>query len=216
MATVLRKSHSNYPKYNKGFTLIETLVTSLILSVGLLGIASLQSLALSGSMDSGQRGKAVWLDQELLERVRTNLSAAVMKDGLTKQVSPIQSSIREDYISGTACAVAPDKYCSDWASDSGAKQNGSYCTATELAAFDLWEVACGYSYSERVISKNPNRVKTNVVDFMGDSSVTLICVDGNVSDADACSRHSDFVVTTNWNGKGKGIREQKLEFSARP
>ena len=215
MAIALHKSNSKNGKSTKGFTMIEILVTSLILSIGLLGIASLQSLALSGSLDSAQRGKAVWLDQELLERVRSNLASAVMQNGLIANVSQAHSTIRESYTVGGQCSSSPAKYCSDWASAS-AKENGEYCNSAEMAAFDQWEVACGYSYGDRVISHNPDRVKTNIVDFMGESSVTLECVDGDTTDADACSRHSDFKVTTSWNGKGKGIREQRLEFTARP
>jgi type IV pilus assembly protein PilV len=211
--------HKSHYTPNKGFTLIETLVTSLILSIGLLGIASLQSLALSGSLDSGQRGKAVWLDQDLLERVRTNLGGAVMRHGLVQTLggeNGIHSQIRRDYTTQTACSVSPAKYCSDWASESGQKINGEFCAPAELVAFDLWEVACGYSYSERVVQHDPDRVKTNIVDFMGESSVTLECNDSNTTDADSCSRHSDFVITTRWNGQGEGIREQQLQFTARP
>jgi len=203
-------------KSAKGFTMIEILVTSLILSIGLLGIASLQTLALSGSLDSAQRGKAIWLDQELLERLKANLASAVLHNGLVAAVSQEHSAIRNDYVDVSQCTGAPLKYCSDWASGSGSKENGEFCSSRELAAFDQWEVACGYSYNERVVDHDPDRVKTNIVDFMGESTLTLECVDGNATDADDCSRHSDFIVTATWNGKGEGIREQRLEFTVRP
>lgn len=59
----------------KGFSLIEALVAFLIVSVGMLGIASLQALSLKAGHTAGIRTVAVIKAQEILERMRSNALA---------------------------------------------------------------------------------------------------------------------------------------------
>ena len=59
-------------KKQSGITLIEVLVTLLITTVGLLGVAALQLSALKTTSDSAQRSQVVWLMQDLIERMRAN------------------------------------------------------------------------------------------------------------------------------------------------
>lgn len=55
-----------------GFGLIEILVTVLILAIGLLGMASLQSVSLQQSTEARNRSQAVFLARDILERARAN------------------------------------------------------------------------------------------------------------------------------------------------
>ncbi|WNV06472.1 type IV pilus modification protein PilV [Candidatus Methylospira mobilis] len=55
-----------------GFTLLEVLVTLLILSIGLLGLAGLQITGLRSSQNSYYRLQATLLAQDLSERMRAN------------------------------------------------------------------------------------------------------------------------------------------------
>jgi len=59
-------------KSHAGFTLIEVLVTSLVLSVGLLGIAGLQATGLKNNQGSYNRSKATHLAYSLADRMRVN------------------------------------------------------------------------------------------------------------------------------------------------
>lgn len=54
----------------KGVTLVEVLVSVLILSVGLLGLAALQLRALQFNESASVRGHAVFLAYEMADRVR--------------------------------------------------------------------------------------------------------------------------------------------------
>lgn len=56
----------------RGFTLLETLVALLILSIGLLGLASLQLTNVKNSRDAYYRTQAMILAQDIAERMRAN------------------------------------------------------------------------------------------------------------------------------------------------
>ena len=59
----------------KGFSLIEALVAFLILSVGMLGIASLQTMSLKSGHTAALRTVAVVKVEEILESMRSNPTA---------------------------------------------------------------------------------------------------------------------------------------------
>ena len=56
----------------RGFTLIEVLVTFVVLSIGLLGIVSLQALSKTSQHQGIQRTRAVTIADGLLEKIRIN------------------------------------------------------------------------------------------------------------------------------------------------
>lgn len=59
-------------KNAKGFTLIEVLISITILSVGMLGVASMQLTALSSNAKSRDDTVVVQLVEEMVERIRVN------------------------------------------------------------------------------------------------------------------------------------------------
>jgi len=59
-----------------GFTLIEVLVTLLILAIGLLGLAGLQTRMLSSEMEAYQRSHALVLVQDMVNRINANRAEA--------------------------------------------------------------------------------------------------------------------------------------------
>ncbi len=60
-----------------GFTLIESLVALLIMSIGLLGVAALQLASLQANHGAFQRTQATFLAQDIVDRMRANRDAAV-------------------------------------------------------------------------------------------------------------------------------------------
>lgn len=56
----------------RGFTLIEALIAFVILSVGLLGIVSLQTISKTSQHHAIQRSRAVTLSDAIVERIRIN------------------------------------------------------------------------------------------------------------------------------------------------
>lgn len=61
---------------NRGFTLIEVLVTLLILAIGLLGLAGLHTTMLRTELEALQRSQAILLLEDMANRLRSNPAVA--------------------------------------------------------------------------------------------------------------------------------------------
>lgn len=68
-------------KNNRGFTLIEALIAFFILSVGMLGIASLQAISLKAGKTSVYTSVATMKVDEILESMRANPGALATYEG---------------------------------------------------------------------------------------------------------------------------------------
>ncbi len=80
-------------KQQQGMTLLEILVAVLILSVGLLGVAGLQTSNMRNSQSAHQRTMAVMLASGMAERIRANRTLALTGAfKLSKTCSPITSA----------------------------------------------------------------------------------------------------------------------------
>ena len=66
-----------------GFTMLEVLISMVIIAFGLLGVAGLQAFALKNNQSASQRNAAVLLAQDLADRVRANPVGAL--DGVYNQ-----------------------------------------------------------------------------------------------------------------------------------
>jgi type IV pilus assembly protein PilV len=73
---VLRHGCSRCPKKQSGFTLIEVLVSAVVLAVGLIGVAGMQALSLNQNQSSFMRSQATALAYDLADRMRSNVSGA--------------------------------------------------------------------------------------------------------------------------------------------
>lgn len=60
----------------QGLTLVEILVTTVIISVGLLGIAALHLTSLRNGYDSNSRSRATWFANDIADRIRANQANA--------------------------------------------------------------------------------------------------------------------------------------------
>lgn len=103
----------NYVNSNcAGVGLIEVLIAALVLGVGILGYVGLQINAKRLNFEATQRTTAVYLAQNLLERMRTN-------------PNELNSYLVTDLDPG---ALTEPTNCTT-----------STCSNAQLAAFDLWE-----------------------------------------------------------------------------
>ncbi|QIB66357.1 type IV pilus modification protein PilV [Kineobactrum salinum] len=64
------------PVNARGITLIEVLITLLIVAIGLLGLAGLQVTTISSQFEAYQRAQAVLLLEDMANRIRVNAPAA--------------------------------------------------------------------------------------------------------------------------------------------
>lgn len=117
-------------KKQRGINMVEVLVTIVITSVGLLGLNSLQLQASRSALDSGNRSQAVWVLEDLTNRMRANLIGF------------------SDYDTGGTmqCGTAP-KLCSSYHTGNNKVTAPTNCTATQQAKSDLYEVLCGFNAS---------------------------------------------------------------------
>jgi len=77
---LISQCHISFPKRDPalaadrthGFTLIEVLVTLLVLSIGLLGLASLQTQGLRGTHEALLRTQATTLAVDMMERLQAD------------------------------------------------------------------------------------------------------------------------------------------------
>ena len=103
----------NIEHKQKGFSLIEALVAFLILSVGMLGIASLQTMSLKSGHTAALRTVAVMKVDEILESMRSNPTGLL------------------NYAAGTA----------DMGTDNGCSQTSvtaANCTPAQMALDELF------------------------------------------------------------------------------
>ena len=108
---------NRHPGHQRGFGLIEVLITLLVVAVGLLATASLELFSKRSNFDAAQRTAAANLATDMLERMRSN------PEGLIDYIPGAE-------LGGNTLGDEPGKYCSDADSD---------CTPTEVANFDLWQ-----------------------------------------------------------------------------
>lgn len=61
----------------RGFTLIEVMVAVIVLSIGLLGLAALQTTGLRNNHSAYYRSQATFLAYDIADRMRANRAAAI-------------------------------------------------------------------------------------------------------------------------------------------
>ena len=75
-----KRMQNSYPSM-QGFTLIEVLIAVLVLSIGLLGLASLQAASLKNNYGAYMRSQASILANDMADRIRSNPGSGVAGTG---------------------------------------------------------------------------------------------------------------------------------------
>lgn len=80
--TKLQSTHSPHQglmlRRQRGFTLMEVLISMVVLSIGLLGLAGLQMNGLQSNNSSYQRTQASLLANEMIDRIRANRAGLLL------------------------------------------------------------------------------------------------------------------------------------------
>jgi type IV pilus assembly protein PilV len=154
----MKRSTINTPKFGLtgGLTLIEVLVTVVITSIGLMGLVSLQMQAMRATTDSGSRSQAVWVWNDIINRIHANEVASA------------------SYIGAVGCGAAPVTVCSSYHNGTGVI-NPANCTGGQLADWDRYEVAC-------LLKPIPFISDTSL--YLPDAQLTITCADGICDNGD--------------------------------
>ena len=158
-----------------GFTLIEVLVTVVVVSIGLLGLAGLQISGLRANMSSEARSKATLLASDIIERMRAN-PLGVDANGYAAIDTNLDCN-----------ANSPSPFCSN-TSTSGIAED---CTPAEMAVFDAWVWACGLPVGDAQ--------RSGVQNILLNGAAAITCNDNDAADTDICSPGSPHTVTVSWD-----------------
>jgi type IV pilus assembly protein PilV len=112
---------------SRGFSLVELMVALIVLSVGLLGVARLQSLALSSTSIAAQRSLAAIEAASLAAAMHENRGYWVNGDPAGATIS----------VQGTTFSYAGGAAALSGAAGSTCLSTASPCTPTQMAAYDL-------------------------------------------------------------------------------
>lgn len=146
----------------QGLSIVEVLVTSVLLGVGLLGASALQLTGLKGTDSAHYRTVATFLANDMAERMRMNLPAIA------------SGHYRSDPDQPLGCQTRPQGYKSC---------NSNACNAAELALFDTVQIQCGFVKIEGGVTKRSGGIEKS----LPNGKLTISCPD---NDCNATSEYT--------------------------
>lgn len=139
----------------RGFSLIEVMVSVIVICVGLLGIAKLQALSLSNATSSRLRALAAIQAASLASAMHSNRQYWFASAPNTVTVVGTTVNSSDAALQAAAAAANAGSVCSSPTATSG---SGAACDAPHLAAFDL--VRWTASLNALLPNPNPNPIAT--------------------------------------------------------
>ncbi len=119
-------------KQQSGFALIEVLVTSIIVAIGVSGLGILLLRVIQSTQDSAQQSQAMWMVQDYVGRIKSNAQGARLGNYALNETPH------------NFCDTPPALICAEYYKD-GAEVPATECTATQMATFDQYLTICGIS-----------------------------------------------------------------------
>jgi type IV pilus assembly protein PilV len=160
-------------KNTSGFTLIEVLIAVVILSIGLLGMAGIQLQGLRGTTSSNLRSDATILANDIAERIHANVNGVSVGAAQNLEYANVDTA-------GINCANQPNTICSDTPNSAGVAACNAAGGANSMAAYDIFEFACGPTGTGGVKNLLPT------------GSATINC-------AAPCAFGSPLTINVNWS-----------------
>lgn len=87
-----------------GFTMLEVLISIVVIAFGLLGVAGLQAFAVKNNQSAGTRITATTLAMDLVDRVHSNPPALTLPSGYNKPNISDYSTFNAACTTGTGCS----------------------------------------------------------------------------------------------------------------
>ena len=154
----------------RGVGILEVLIALIVVSFGVLGLASLQLTGMKHSSSGYNRSMAVMFVENLATRMRTNEAG-------------VDANAYAGFDSDTLnCGTQPAPYCQAAPGGTAAQA----CSAAEMAAFDLFSIACGnWSSSGAAEDGATNSLNTGRLQVACDDT--------------PCTPTSNYTLTVTWN-----------------
>jgi len=194
-----------------GFTLVEVLVTMVVMSIGLLGLAGLQATSLRSNSGANFRTQAILYANDMAERIRAN-PAAVADDTVPV---PNHQFLNVNSTAINCGAALPVPYCEEfWDEGTNAIVPAATCNPAQLAAYDINTWICGGARDAGDPSvrgpglNSPLFINQLLNGQLPQAAASIICNDNNGADADPCSPSSPHTITVSW----RTIKESGSNF----
>lgn len=172
-----------------GFTLLEVLLTLVILAIGLLGLAGMQMVGLKSNGTANYRSIATQVAAEMAERMRINACGV---DTLPPRFAAVT---RAD--DAANCNALPNPYCGAWRNGAAAV-SGMACTPAQMANYDINVMYCGEAMNQATPSmRTPAGLK-----LIPGGDMTITCKDN------PCQIGSKYTITVTWNERPEGATDE--------
>lgn len=177
---VVPKSMITTTPKQQGVGMIEVLVTLFILSIGLLGVASLQFVSSFSNSDALNRSQSVMVAQQMSERLRASARMSLIGDGLVVDGNYFDPDLYNfDNLTCNSGESPYNCFCLALPADIPNCNTGQ-CDASEFATFDAYETSCS------AVSANPS------------VEIGIDCQDRDNADGEACSTGSRISINLFW------------------
>lgn len=180
------------PRLERGITLLEALITLLVMSVGLLGIAAMQVIGIQQNGSAFRHSQATWIAYDMADRMRANLNpaaldpydAAASLDEIADHYKGISVSAGSTP-SGQACGAGDSctlQQMADFDSDQWRMgvmglPNGAGTVAEDGTVGGRYRIRVMWDESTREIRSDSDNVAFNVQGCPSDMSITQTCVE---------------------------------------
>jgi type IV pilus assembly protein PilV len=165
----------------QGVGMVEILVTLFVLTIGLLGVASLQFVGSFTNAEAMSRTQAEFVAQQVSERLHAAALMDTMAQGMLLDDGYFQAANYN--FSSLTCASSADDYdcfCTSRPAEIPDCEGGE-CSQTQMATYDAWVLSCS------AIQANPQ------------TELSVTCSDNDsVVDALACSPGSFIQIQLRW------------------
>lgn len=166
-------------KQQKGVGMIEILVTLFVLSVGLLGVASLQFVGSFANVNAISRTQSDLVAKQMTERLRAAARLSQVGDGFIVHGHYFDS----DYYNFATLSCPTSNlyqcYCLDVPANVPNCQTGE-CSEDNMAIYDAWAMSCS------AVQANPK------------TTISVVCNDSEPADVDVCSVGSRIEIMLRW------------------
>lgn len=167
------------PRRQSGLGIIEVLVALVVVSFGVLGMASLQLTGMKHSSGGFNRSKALLFAQSMSTRIRINQIAADAGEYAGFDSASVN------------CDAPPAPYCQT--RPGGGATDA--CNPAELATFDEFSVSCG--------DVGTGGAEKGVIGSLPNGSLTVTCLDT------PCGTDSVYQVTVSWSeGRSRTVADE--------